>query len=294
MIVGSLCTGYGGLETGLRMVFPLARLAWVAENDKAASVLLEARYPGVPNLGDIKAVDWSTVERVDVLAAGIPCQPHSFAGKGRGSDDERDLVGAFIEAVRALRPKLVILENVPGFKRWGLPRVLGALAELGFHVRWHSVRASEAGASHRRERVFVMAWPADAGSEGPQGAGHEGAAWDSALAHAQDDGQQRGGLARLWRPGPPDGGEVSPDAHGVGCLSRWQAGERSSERQRPGGRDEALADAHNAERGGQPGEQSWGSAVARCCDQTVPDAYSGGGPGGGRRADPEIGRARSC
>lgn len=139
------------------MVFPQARLAWVADNDKAASVLLAARYPGVPNLGDIKAVDWNTVERVDLLAAGIPCQPHSYAGKGRGKDDDRDLVEAFIEAVRGLRPGIVILENVPGFKRGGLPRVLGALASMGFDARWHSVRASEAGASHRRERVFVLA-----------------------------------------------------------------------------------------------------------------------------------------
>lgn len=163
MIVGSLCTGYGGLEMGLRMVFPLARLAWVADNDKAASVLLAARYPGVPNLGDIKAVDWSKVEKVDVITAGIPCQPYSLAGKRQGKDDERDLVDAFNEAVRELRPKLVILENVPGFKRGGLSRVLGALAELGFAARWHSVRASKAGAPHRRERLFCLAHSADDG-----------------------------------------------------------------------------------------------------------------------------------
>jgi DNA (cytosine-5)-methyltransferase 1 len=158
VIIGSLCTGYGGLEMGLRMVFPFARLAWVADNDKAASILLKARYPGVPNLGDITAIDWSTVERVDLLAAGIPCQPHSYAGKGRGKDDDRDLVEAFIEAVRELRPSFVLLENVPGFKRWGLPRVLGALAEMGFHARWHCVRASDAGACHQRERLFVLAF----------------------------------------------------------------------------------------------------------------------------------------
>lgn len=200
MIVGSLCTGYGGLEQGLKMVFPQARLAWVADNDKAASVLLAARYPGVPNLGDIKAVDWSTVERVDVLAAGIPCQPHSLAGKGLGKDDERDLVDAFIHAVRELRPKIVILENVPGFKRGGLPRVLGALASMGFHARWHSVRASEAGASHRRERLIVLAYPAD-------------------------DGQQWSWLARLGGLGSADGSEVAADAHGEGRERGGQEGD---------------------------------------------------------------------
>lgn len=167
MKVGSLCTGYGGLEMGLKEVFPSARLAWVADNDKAASTLLAARYPGVPNLGDVKAIDWTKVEKVDLLAAGIPCQPYSLAGKQKGSDDERDLVPAFIEAVRTLQPQVVILENVSGFKKRGLPRVLGALGELGYVARWHSVRASEAGAPHRRERLFCLAVAADYGRERP-------------------------------------------------------------------------------------------------------------------------------
>lgn len=193
MRVGSLCTGYGGLEMGLRTVFPQARMVWCADNDKAASILLAARY-GVPNLGDIKLIDWSLVEPVDVLAAGIPCQPHSYAGKGRGKDDDRDLVDAFINAVRGLRPRVVLLENVPGFKRYGLPRVLGALAALGFDAVWHSVRASEAGASHRRERILVLAYPAD-------------------------DGREWGWLARLWRAGLEDRDQAFADA---GC----QVGQR--------------------------------------------------------------------
>lgn len=134
MKVGSICTGYGGLEMGLKQVFPQAQLAWVADNDKAASLLLEARYSGVPNLGDIKQVDWSKVEKVDILTAGIPCQPFSDAGKREGHDDDRDLTGAFLEAVDALRPGIVILENVSGFRKRGMGRVLGAFP------RWGSMR----------------------------------------------------------------------------------------------------------------------------------------------------------
>lgn len=152
------------------MVFPSARLAWVADIDKAASTLLAARYPGVPNLGDIKTVDWSKVEKVDVLTAGYPCQPFSDAGRRLGEEDDRDVTGYVCEAIRVLRPSLAILENVPGHLRRGFPRVLGTLAEMGFAARWHSVRAAEAGAPHRRERLFCLAYPADDGQQRP---------WDS-------------------------------------------------------------------------------------------------------------------
>ncbi len=129
---------------------------WVADTSKAASQLLGARY-GVPNLGDIRAVDWSAVSPVEVLVGGIPCQPYSIAGTQKGEQDERDLIPAFIEAVRVLRPKLIVVENVPGFRKGGLPRLVGALAEMGYDAQWTSVRADEAGAPHIRERTFVAA-----------------------------------------------------------------------------------------------------------------------------------------
>lgn len=189
--VGSICTGYGGLEQGLKMVFPQAELVWVADNDKAASLLLATRYPGVPNLGDIKQIDWSTIPRVDILTAGIPCQPFSDAGLRQGHNDERDLTSAFLECVRVLRPKLVILENVPGFRKRGFSRVLGGLASMGFRIKWHSVRASHAGASHRRERVFV-------------------------LAYMQDNGQQRPWETWLGWPGLENRGQTALDPNGSG------------------------------------------------------------------------------
>lgn len=162
---GSLCFGYGGLDIALAEVFGDVELLWAADIDSAASQILSGRFPGVPNLGDIKAIDWGEVPPVDVLTAGIPCQPYSFAGKQKGLADDRDLTGQFLDAVRVLRPKLTILENVSGFKKRGLPRILGGLAEMGFDAVWHSVRASEAGAPHRRERVFLAAYPSDDGLE---------------------------------------------------------------------------------------------------------------------------------
>ena len=81
--LGSLCTGYGGLDIAVQKVFG-AVLSWVADSDRHISKLLAARLPGVPNLGDITRIDWGHVERVDILCAGFPCQDISYAGLGAG------------------------------------------------------------------------------------------------------------------------------------------------------------------------------------------------------------------
>lgn len=156
--VGSICSGYGGLDQAIHQVLPDSRLVWVADNDESASHVLANRF-GVPNLGDIKKVDWSRVEEIDILAAGYPCQPFSDAGFRAGHDDARDLIPDVLEAVRVLRPGLIILENVAGHRRRGFGRMVGGLAALGYDAIWHSVRASEAGAPHLRERLFVLAYP---------------------------------------------------------------------------------------------------------------------------------------
>jgi DNA (cytosine-5)-methyltransferase 1 len=74
--IGSLCTGYGGLDLAVELVLGGA-LVWYAETDPHAPTVLAARWPDVANLGDLRTVDWSTVEPVDVLTAGFPCQDYS-------------------------------------------------------------------------------------------------------------------------------------------------------------------------------------------------------------------------
>src|SRR4051794_23629010 len=81
--LGSLCTGYGGLDKAVQAVFG-ARLAWCADNDRYVSTILAARHPGAPNLGDLTELDWRQVDPVDILAAGFPCQDISYAGRGAG------------------------------------------------------------------------------------------------------------------------------------------------------------------------------------------------------------------
>lgn len=156
MRLGSLCSGVGGLDLAAESHFD-AVTVWHAEVDADASAVLAARWPGVPNLGDLTVVDWSAVEPVDIITAGYPCQPFSLAGNRKGTADVRHLWPYVADAVRVLRPRYVVLENVAGHLSLGFDQVLGDLATLRFDAEWTTVRASDIGAPHRRERLFVVA-----------------------------------------------------------------------------------------------------------------------------------------
>lgn len=198
--LGSLCTGYGGLDVAVETVFG-SQLVWCADNDRHVAALLDRRYPDIPNLGDLTRLDWRTVETVDIVAAGFPCQDISYNGRGAGIEKgaRSGIWKNIVTGLRLLRPKLVVVENVAAIRKRGLDRVLGDLAELGYYAVWTSVRASEVGAPHRRERVFIL---------GYQQAGEE----LLATAHAR-------GQRRPRRPGPgqaaggrPSGGLERPRA----------------------------------------------------------------------------------
>ena len=135
--------------------------AWFVEYDAAPSKILAHHWPDVPNYGDVTNIDWSTMPPVDILTGGYPCQPFSQAGQRKGTTDERHLWPYVREAIRVLRPRLTILENVAGHRSLGFDRVLGDMAEDGLHVRWTSIRASDIGAPHHRERLFILATPTD-------------------------------------------------------------------------------------------------------------------------------------
>lgn len=196
--IGSVCTGYGGLDSSVQAVLG-GELAWVADPDPGATKILAHHHPQVPNLGDITETDWATVPAVDVLTAGFPCQDLSLAGRGAGLEGTRSgLFFTIVEAVRVVRPRLLVLENVAALAVRGLDRVAAELAAVGYVGSWRCVRASDAGAPHRRERIFIAAWPAD--------------------ADAADHRLARPGIARPRRDGSANGGAPAADADGSGSI----------------------------------------------------------------------------
>jgi len=157
MKIGSLCTGYGGLDLAAESYFN-AETVWCAEFDKYASKVIEQRF-NIPNYGNIKEINWGSLEPIDILTAGYPCQPFSHAGYRKGTDDERHIFPYILEAISILRPRWVILENVRGHLTLGFKEVLQGLAEQGYDAKWRVVRAADVGAPHARARLFIVAYP---------------------------------------------------------------------------------------------------------------------------------------
>lgn len=159
LTVGSLFSGIGGLDLGLERAGMTVR--WQSEIDPYACRVLAKHWPHVPNLGDITQIEWSNIEPVDLICGGYPCQPFSLAGVRRGDTDPRHLWPHFADAIRVLRPRYALLENVPGHLSLGFGRVLGDLAELGFDAEWDCIPAAAVGAPHLRYRVIIVATNTD-------------------------------------------------------------------------------------------------------------------------------------
>jgi DNA (cytosine-5)-methyltransferase 1 len=181
--VGSLFSGYGGLDLAVLNVLD-AEMAWHCEWEDAPSAILTKHFPVVPNYHDVTKVDFTQVEKVDVLTGGFPCQDLSLAGKRAGLKEgtRSGLWHEFARAIEELQPRLVVIENVRGLLSakadngmeysqedlddWGcrpvftaIQAVLGSLADIGYDAKWCGLRAADAGAPHNRFRVFIIAYP---------------------------------------------------------------------------------------------------------------------------------------
>jgi DNA (cytosine-5)-methyltransferase 1 len=157
LTVGSMFSGIGGLDLGLERAG--MTIVWQAENDPYCCRVLARHWPHVPNLGDVTHIDWTEVPRVDLIAGGFPCQPLAQNGHRLGRDDPRWLWPWMRDAVCHLRPPFVLVENVADLVVRGLDDVLGDLAACWYDAEWQSIPAAAAGAPHRRERTFVVAYP---------------------------------------------------------------------------------------------------------------------------------------
>lgn len=153
-----LCSGIGGLDIAVDTVVGGELVAY-AEIDKDAAGVMAYHWPDVPNLGDITTIEWSELTQlgIEMITAGYPCQPFSYAGQRKGTEDDRHIWPYIAEGICILRPRFVFLENVAGHRSKGFGEVLQELSEIGYDATWVSLRAADVGASHSRERVFILA-----------------------------------------------------------------------------------------------------------------------------------------
>ncbi|EMV5794210.1 DNA cytosine methyltransferase [Escherichia coli] len=151
----------GGYLLGWRTVCAVERDAY------AAQVLAQRQNDGIlrpfPIWSDVRSFDgkpWRGI--VDVVSGGFPCQDISAAGKGAGIDGEKSgLWRHMARIISEVRPRFVLVENSPLLVRRGLAVVVGDLAEMGYDAQWCRLSALDAGAPHKRDRIWVVAQDVD-------------------------------------------------------------------------------------------------------------------------------------
>ena len=166
-----LFSGIGGFSLGLERTGGFEAVAF-CEIEPFPRKVLAKHWPGVPIYEDVTKLTGGILARdgiaVDVITGGFPCQDISTAGKQAGiSDGTRSgLWSEIVRLIGELSPRYVIVENVanllsgPSDKRGGwFGRILGDLAECGYDAEWENIPAAAVGACHRRERVWVTAYP---------------------------------------------------------------------------------------------------------------------------------------
>lgn len=142
-----------------------SRLGWepvaFSEIEAFPNAVLEERFPDVPNLGDITKVDWSEYHgKIDVLIGGSPCQSFSVAGRREGLQGESRLMWEYVRAVRDVRPRIFVWENVPGALTSeggaAFGQLLSEMDACGYGLAWRVLDAQFFDVAQRRERVFLV------------------------------------------------------------------------------------------------------------------------------------------
>lgn len=204
MNVGSLFAGIGGFDLGFERAG--MRVSWQVERDAYCRAVLARHFPEAERFEDVCEVGARELDPVDLVCGGFPCQDLSSAGRGAGIDGARSgLWAEFARIVRELRPRYVVVENVPALltgkgKRWDrgpIGRVLGDLAEARYDAEWACLSAREFGAPHLRKRAWIVAYPA----------------WDAEARAAAESGAER---QRARAGGQRSRAEDFPDADEAG------------------------------------------------------------------------------
>lgn len=165
---GSLFSGIGGFDLGFEQAGMSCQ--WQVEIDAKAQAILDRHWPEVRKFGDIRNVGQHNLRAADVICGGFPCQDLSVAGKRAGLSGRRSgLWFEFHRVIKELRPRWVVIENVPGLLSSNRGRdfaaLLQGLEELRYSASWRVLDAQYFGVAQRRRRVFIVASPERGRSE---------------------------------------------------------------------------------------------------------------------------------
>jgi DNA (cytosine-5)-methyltransferase 1 len=264
-----LFSGIGGFSLGLERTGGFQTVAF-CEIEPYCQAVLRKHWPEVPIYDDVRKLSVGRLAadgiEPDVICGGFPCQDISVAGKGEGIEGERSgLWSEFARLIGEIRPRFAIVENVAALLSRGMDVVLGDLSSLRYDAEWHCIPASAAGAPHRRDRVWIVAYPQCPERWSVDSARH-GFSWANSIPQ--------------WTEGPSGSrsdGEAIPDA--IGHELRQQPGRRSGSggtgEAKPGnhGTPRPLADAYtrDEQRGGSSLQMGWG----RFASQALADGDAG-------------------
>jgi len=165
--IGSLFAGIGGFELGIERAIKGAETIWQVEQNKYCQSILQKHWPNAQIYDDVRNITKHNVEPVDILIGGFPCQSISVAGKQEGLENEKKsgLWWEFHRIISELRPRIVVMENVPNVLRLGGLDILGSLTKIGYDCEWTIISAKQFGAPHVRKRWFCVAYP-NGGADG--------------------------------------------------------------------------------------------------------------------------------
>lgn len=233
----SLCSGIGGGD--LAAEWAGMEIAGQVEKEPFCLAVLQKHWPQVPRKTDIYETKGDEFGTVDLILAGIPCQPFSCAGQRKGASDDRHLWPEVFRIVQVARPAWVVIENVANFVRMALDQVSSDLEAEGYTTGAFVVPACGVNAPHRRDRVFLVAY-----CQGNVRITSCGKSGDSCRERQESEGHPTGSSSVLaYSPGVRFG-----RLHHAGATGEDESGATGTEQERqgwgvlqPAGKSPALA-----------------------------------------------------
>jgi len=162
-----LFEGIGGFSLAARWM-GWETVAWSEWNEFCQKVLRH-HFPEAEGFGDITKTDFTKyADKIDILTGGFPCQPYSLAGQRLGKEDDRHLWPQMLRAIREIKPRWVVGENVYGLVNWNGGMVFNEvqtdLEAEGYEVQPYVIPACAVNAPHRRDRIWFVAHSISAGA----------------------------------------------------------------------------------------------------------------------------------